>query len=140
MPLPDKYKERGAAMAQAFRNVMGFSIGGRIFDRLKKKKISELISEAREAKKDPLGLVKDKSVGDIADMVKFSKGGRISMFAGIPINPAFARGGADSVIRSQDERASTGPGPYVPFRRGGKIRKGSPAMKRKMARLRAMRK
>jgi hypothetical protein len=96
MPLPDKYKERGAAMAQAFKNVMGFSIGGRIFDRLKKKKISELISEAREAKKDPLGLVKDKSVGDIADMVKFSK--------------------------------------------GGKIRKGSPAMKRKMARLRAMRK
>jgi hypothetical protein len=30
--------------------------------------------------------------------------------------------------------------PLPPLKRGGKIRKGSPAMKRKMARLRAMRK
>jgi hypothetical protein len=30
MPLPDKFKQRGAAMAQAFGKVLGFSRGGRI--------------------------------------------------------------------------------------------------------------
>jgi hypothetical protein len=96
----------------------------KLFDRVKGKTVGELVEIAKKVKQDPYGMVKDKSVGELADLVRFSKGGRISMFAGIPINPAFARGGADSVA----------------FRRGGKIRKGSPAMKRKMARLRAMRK
>jgi hypothetical protein len=101
----------------------------KLFDKIKKKKISELIKIAQDAKKDPVGLVKDKSVGELVDMVKFSKGGMIF-------------GGPGRGIRVP---VSTGPvfvpdgRPPVPFRRGGKIRKGSPAMKRKMARLRAMR-
>jgi len=44
MPLPDKYKERGAAMAQAFRSVMGFARGGRIMkgSAAMKKKMAKL--------------------------------------------------------------------------------------------------
>ena len=59
----------------------------------------------------------------------FSKGGRISMFDGIKINPDFARG-ADRALTM----------PQVGFRRGGRIMKGSAAMKKKMAKLRAMKK
>jgi hypothetical protein len=69
----------------------------------------------------------------------FSKGGRISMFAGI--NPKFARG-ADSIARPSfvDADRALGMGDLPPFRRGGRIMKGSAAMKKKMAKLRAMKK
>jgi hypothetical protein len=102
----------------------------KLFDKIKKKKISELIKIAQDAKKDPVGLVKDKSVGELVDMVKFSKGGMIFGGDGRGIRVPVSSGLIGFV---PDGR------PPVPFRRGGKIRKGSPAMKRKMARLRAMR-
>jgi hypothetical protein len=62
-----------------------------------------------------------------------------SIFAGMdPKRRAEFLRGADRAI-GWDKPSST-TGPYIPFRRGGKIRKGSIAMKRKMAKLRAMRK
>jgi hypothetical protein len=61
----------------------------------------------------------------------FKQGGQISLWArGLPA------GGADRAIGMEDGRASTGPGPYVPFRRGGKIRKGFSGMRRKPRRRR----
>jgi hypothetical protein len=65
----------------------------------------------------------------------FKQGGRITMFDGIKINPK-AFGGADRAIGMEDTRVSAGPGPYVPFRRGGKIRKGISGMRRKSRRRR----
>jgi hypothetical protein len=63
----------------------------------------------------------------------FKQGGQISMWA--RMNPDAFRG-ADRAIGMEDDRASTGPGPYVPFRRGGKIRKGFSGMRRKSRRRR----
>jgi hypothetical protein len=99
----------------------------KLFDRVKGKTISELVEIAKKAKKDPYGMVKDKSVGELKDMVKFSKGGIILGPGGIRLSSI------------SNPLPSPGP-PRIQFRRGGKIKKGSPAMKRKMAMLRAMRK
>lgn len=108
----------------------------KLFDRVKGKTIGELVEIAKKAKKDPYGMIKDKSVGELKDMIQFSKGGIIFGNGGIRL----------SSIANQLPLPSPGPrSPFqmesaIGFRKGGKIRKGSAAMKRKMARLRAMRK
>ena len=60
----------------------------------------------------------------------FKQGGRITMFDGIQINPNAFRG-ADRALGMEDGRVWP-----MPFRRGGKIRKGISGMRRKSRRRR----
>lgn len=130
--MKQQYKDNANMMAGAFGRALGFRSGG-LIGKLKKKTVGELIEIAKDIKKDPLGIIKNKSVGELADLAKFSKGGMIFGGLGRPL-------GTIGPLPSPGPPRMQFPSTDIPFRRGGKIRKGSPAMRRKMARLRAMRK
>jgi hypothetical protein len=81
-----------------------------------------------------MGAVGNALASGLLSLMGFSKGGRISPFSGLNM------GRADSIARPRDADRALGMGDLPPFRRGGRIMKGSAAMKRKMAKLRAMKK
>jgi hypothetical protein len=74
-----------------------------------------------------MGAIGNALASGLLTLMGFSKGGRISMFDGMKFKDD---GSADRALTM----------PQVGFRRGGRIMKGSAAMKKKMAKLRAMKK
>jgi hypothetical protein len=73
-------------------------------------------------------------------LMKYSDGGKISLFAGIRKNPMAGRDVDRAIATNPEVIARYRRENQTPFRKGGRIMKGSKAMKRKMAKLRAMRK